>query len=398
MRNSYLRITNLLLCILIVVVSTGCSTRLSSFQDGRGKFQINNNCIDLSHEIASSSMQFQGTVWYDDDNILHSGTFGLHWTGNNSEDIGVLPIDPIQMFISPDGEKAIFDGLEVNVDKFDPKLFSLKNREYQKAKIDRLYRSPVWTINDLWLGTDWDFEKGTITVITTDLTTGAIQENTIRDRSMSSEPAPKIASNGVLTYIWYQNYEGPRLVVYDTKTNTEIVRYKDINYQIRPFWHGYLLNPQGTHILSISSLVGEGYNGKQQELFGVEIGKEPVQITDFHSKYPYVLIYDINFGGQRWSPDNRWIVIHVLTSETQEIDSTVDPSSLFLVDLYNNVAQRFCDQATGTNQHITWSPDSKYFALSMNDKIWIIDPLTLESRLLVEKPGISLTVMGWTIP
>lgn len=249
------------------------------------------------------------------------------------------------------------------------------------------------------MGTDWDFEKGTITVITTDLITGAIQENTIRDRSMSSEPAPKIASNGVLTYVWYQNYEGPRLVVYDMKTNTEITRYKDILYQIRPSWYGYLLNPQGTHILSISSLSGEGYDGWQQELFGVEIGKEPVQITNFHSIYPYTLIYDINFGGQNWSPNNRWIILNVLTSETKQIDSSINPSWLFLVDLEKNIGYQICQQINPKDQHsITWSPDSKYFALSINDKIWVINPTTLDNRLLVEKTGIPLRVLGWTIP
>lgn len=387
----------LTISFIFVLLISSCSKDLQSFQDGRGSFYIEDSCVKLSNESAQSIV-FPGIIWYDENNFSsYKGQFGLHSIESEGNVNSVISIDPINMMVSPNGKNAIFNGYEFDI--LNSKFYLLKKYEYEEMKIERLYNSPRWMGDNSLLGTDWDFEKGTITVITTDLTTGVIQENTIRDRSMSSEPAAKIARNGVLTYIWYQNYEGPRLVVYDTKTNTEIARYKDILYQIRPSWYGYLLNQQGTHILSISSLSGEGYDGWQQELFGVEIGKEPVQITNFHSKYPYALIYDINFGGQNWSPDNRWIVLNVLPSETRQIDSSVNPSWLFLIDLEKNVGYQICQQINPKDQHaITWSPDSRYFALSINDKIWVVDPKTLESRLLVEKSGIPLEVLGWTKP
>lgn len=382
--------------LLLLLVS--CSSDKHLFTKDFETFQIKNSCVQLATQV-HENIKFQGTVWYDEDNILHSGTFGLHWMGSQPEDTGVLPIDPIQMFVSSDGAKAIFDGLEADLKRFDPKIFLLENRKYQKAKITRLYNSPVWTDDDLWLGTKWDFESGTITAVTTDLKTGNSQESVIADRSVSSEPAPKIARNGILTYNWYQNYAGPRLVVYDTVANREVARYKDISYQIRPACYGNLLGPEGTHIVSVSSLLGEGYDGKQQELFGVKIGEEPVQITDFHSKYPYALICGINFGGQRWSPDNRWIVINVLPSETGQFDSSVDPNWLFLIDLEENIGYQICQQINPKDQHsVAWSPDSHYLALSINNKIWVIDPEKLESRLLVEKSDVPLKVLGWTIP
>jgi hypothetical protein len=384
-----------LLINILALSLFACSEKALLFTGDPESFQIKNSCVSL---VNNKDINISGTVWYDEDDILHTGEFGLHWQGNDLQDTGLLTADSSGMIISSNGKNALFPGYQNGVDILDAQIYTLNNRTYNNSPIKQLHYSPILTENSL-LETDWDFEKGTITVITTDLTTGAIQENTIRDRSMSSEPAPKIASNGILTYVWYQNYEGPRLVVYDTKTNTEIARHKDILYQLRPSWYGYLLNPQGTHILSISSLSGEGYDGAQQELFGVEIGKEPVQITNFHSKYPYTRIYDINFGGQRWSPDNRWIVLNVLPSESRQIDSSVDPSWLFLIDLEKNIGYQICQQINPKDQHsITWSPDSRHFALSINDKIWVIDPKTLESRLLVEKPGIPLRVLGWITP
>jgi len=388
---------SIIISFIFALLISSCSKDLRSFQDGHRNFYIEDSCIKLNSKFAQS-ISFPGIIWYDENNFAsYKGQFGLHWIDNEGKTNSVISIDPVSMIISPDGKNAIFNGYELDIQH--SKFYLLKKYDYEETKIKRLYNAPIWKDDISLLGTSWDFEKGTITAITTDLNTGVIQENAIRDRSMSSEPAPKIANNGILTYIWYQNYDGPRLVVYDTITNKEVARYKDITYQIRPSWYGYLLNPQGTHILSISSLSGEGYDGKQQELFGVEIGKEPVQITDFYSKYPYTLIYDINFGGQRWSPDNRWIVLNVLPSETEQIDSSVNPSWLFLIDLEKNVGYQICQQINPKDQHsITWSPDSQYFALSINDKIWVVDPKTLESRLLVEKPGIPLQILGWTTP
>lgn len=382
---------------IFVFLISSCTKGFQMFQDGHEKFYIEDSCIKLNNET-TQSISFPGVIWFDENNFAsYKGRFGLHWIDSKEKNNSIISVDPISMIVSPDGKNAVFNGYKLDVQQ--SKFYLLKEFDYEEANIKRLYNSPVWKDDTSLLGTDWDTEKRTITVITTDLTTGTVQENTVRDSSMSTEPAPKIASNGILTYIWYQNYEGPRLVVYDTKTNREIARYKDINYQIRPSWHGYLLNPQGTHILSISSLTGEGYDGWQQELFGVEIGKEPVQITNFHSKYPYALIYDINFGGQNWSPDSRWVVLNVLTSETKRINSSVNPSWLFIIDLENNVGYQICQQINPKDQHsITWSPDSKYFALSINDKIWVVDPKTLESRLLVEKTDIPLQVLGWTVP
>lgn len=381
---------------ILVFSLFACSEKTQFFTGNPEFFQIKNPCVSL---VNNKNINISGTVWYDEDDILHTGEFGLHWQGNDLHDSGTLPVNPSYMLVSSNSKDALFYGYQNGVDILDAQIYNLNNRIYNNSPIKQLNYSPLLAENNLLMGTSWDTEKKTIKTTTTDLETGIIQENTIRDSSMSSEPAPKIASNGVLTYIWYQNYEGPRLVVYDTKTNAEITRYKDILYQIRPSWYGYLLNPQGTHILSISSLSGEGYDGWQQELFGVEIGKEPVQITNFHSIYPYTLIYDINFGGQNWSPNNRWVVLNVLTSETKQIDSSVNPSWLFLIDLEKNIGYQICQQINPKDQHsITWSPDSKYFALSINDKIWVIDPTTLDNRLLVEKAGIPLQVLGWTIP
>lgn len=384
--------------VFFILLLVSCSNTTQLFEQDYRKFGLEKDCLPLASEL-HENIKFQGSIWFEEDSILHSGKFGLQWIGSSLQDTGTLPINPIYMIVSPDGKEALFDGYEVGVDVLDSQIYVLKNHEYQKTKTKWFNYSPILKDANTLLGTSWNIEKRTTTVITTDLSTGTVQENAVRDSSMSTEPAPKIASNGVLTYIWYQNYEGPRLVVYDTKTNTEIARYKDVLYQLRPFWYGYLLNPQGTHILSISSLSGEGYDGAQQELFGVEIGKEPVQITNFHSKYPYTRIYDINFGGQRWSPDNRWIVLNVLPSETRQIDSSVNPSWLFLIDLEKNIGYQICQQINPKDQHsITWSPDSKYFALSINDKIWVVEPRTLESRLLIEKPNIPLQILGWTIP
>lgn len=386
----------ILLNLILAFSLYACSGSNQLFAVSSEAFHIIDKCMTLEN---NKNFQISGTVWYDEDNILHAGEFGLHWHGNDLQDVGMLPVDSSYMMVSPNGNDALFYGYKNGTDILDSRLYNLNNRAYNNSAIKQLNYSPILTEDNLLLSTIWSIEKRTMTVVATDLSTGTFQENVVRDSSMSTEPAPKVASNGVLTYIWYQNYEGPRLVVYDTKTNTEIARYKDILYQIRPSWYGYLLNSQGTHILSISSLSGEGYDGSQQELFGVEIGKEPVQITDFHSKYPYTLIYDINFGGQRWSPDNRWIILNVLPSETRQIDSNVNPSWLFLIDLEKNIGYQICQPITPTDQHaIMWSPDSQYFALSINDKLWIINPKTLASRLLVEKTNIPLQVLGWTIP
>lgn len=398
MKSSSKPIIYIISLVFVLLASGACSANNQILAKNSSEFVIQDNCVSLSNHD-NTDINIQGVIWYEEDSILYPGSFGLQFIGNSRQDKGILPVNPIQMIISPGGNEALFDGYEAGVDILNSRVYRLTDHEYQTTELEWRWNSPIWADNNLLLGTSWDFENGTITVVTTDLKTGISKQTSVADRGMSSEPAPKIARNGILTYLWYSNFEGPRLVVYDTNTNKEIARYKDISYIMRPSWFGYLLNPQGTHILSISSLVGEGYDGKQQELFGVEIGKEPVQITDFHSKYPYALIYDINFGGQTWSPDNRWIVLNVLPSETGQFDSSIDPSWLFLIDLEKNVGYQICQQINPNDQHsMTWSPDSRHFALSINDKVWVVDPKTLESRLLVKRPGVPLRVLGWTIP
>jgi len=385
---------------LLIVSTCSFNNNKQIFNKDSSEFVIQSDCVPLSNQ-GDADINIQGVVWYKEDSILHSGDFGLKFIGNSKKDTGVLPVTPVQMIVSPNGKVALFDGYDSGTDFLNWQVYELSKREHKKTEIKWQWNSPVWTKNNLILGTSWSDEHGDehgiVTVTTTDLETSVSQQITFTDFQMSIEPAAQIARNGILTYMWYRNFDGPRLVVYDTKTNKEVARYKDITYQIRPSCYGYLLNPEGTRILSISSLAGEKYDGYQQELFGVEIGKEPIQITDFHSKYPNTLIYHID--EKNWSPDNRWIIIHVITSETRDIDEITDPSTLFLIDMQRNIAYQFCQVIHSLDyQSITWSPDSKYFALALNDKIWVVNPKTLESHLLVERPKIPLTVLGWTMP
>lgn len=386
--------TSLASIAFVVLLLVSCSTRNRLFVKDASEFTLQSGCVSLS---SNKNLNIQGTIWFKEDAILHAGKVGLQFIENGTQDTGLLPINPIQMVISPNGEEALLDGYELGTDTLRSQAYRLTNHEYQKIGIRWSWNSPVWTENNSIVGTSWDFENGAITVITTDLETGISQQSAIIDRGMSSQPAAKIARNGILTYLWYSNFEGPRLVVYDTKTNKEIARYKNISNRVGTSFYGDLLNSQGTHILSISNSLSTGHS-RQQELFGVEIGEEPVQITNFHSKYPYFLIYNLNFGGQRWSPNSRWVLLHAIPSQTGEINSITDPSYLFLVDLQNNVVQQFCEQITGTNHQIAWSPDSQFFAISIKDKIWVVNPKTLDAYLLIERPGIPLEILGWTIP
>ncbi len=91
------------------------------------------------------------------------------------------------------------------------------------------------------------------------------------------------------------------------------------------------------------------------------------------------------------------MVITAIPSETREINAITAAKYLYLVDLEYRVAYPFCEPLDGP-EHVAWSPDSRLFALSIGDRLWIVDPTTRKSRLLLERPGISLTVLGWTIP
>lgn len=264
MKTKFLKTTYCLGSIIFAMLLATCSNGTKLFVKDASNFYIHDSCVTLNDKN-SSTMEIQGAIWYSEDDILHSGDFGLHWIGDNSLDTGVLPVHPVQMIVSPDGKDAVFNGREVGVDIRDSQLYVLSNHEYQKTQFKWFNRSPVWAESNLLIGTDWDFDKQTISTITTNLTTGEVKINDFSTVGMSSEPAAQTSRNGLLTYLWYSNYEGPRLVVYDTITNKEIARYKDITYQIRPSWYGYLLNPQGTHILSISSVKVENFDGRQQE-------------------------------------------------------------------------------------------------------------------------------------
>ncbi len=386
--------------IVAILLSAVCVGSMQIFlnHNPSGNFRFSETCLSLANED-SREFDIKGSIWYEEDYILGAGRFGLHWIGNTASDAGTLPVSPAsRLYISPDGKEILFYGYEEGMDILDRRIYHIfEDKSYEVTNIKRLGESPVWTEDNKILGTDWDFHEHRISVIVTDIDTGIATRYDHLDGGMSSEAMAKVGRNGLLVYLWYSNFEGPRLVVYDIWNDREVARYKDITYEIRPSWHGFLLNPEGTRILAISSLWGEEYDGKQQELFEVEIGKAPVQVTNFHARYPYFLIYDLNFGGQRWSPDNRWVVITAIPSETREINATTAAQYLYLIDLEHRVAYPFCEPLDGP-ESVAWSPDSRFFALSIGDKLWVINPETRESRLLLERSDIPLKVLGWTIP
>ncbi len=386
--------------IIAILLGAVCVGSMYIVLNPSSSFRFSERCVSLA-DAGNTDLDIEGSIWYEEDHILGAGRFGLHWIGNTASEAGTLPVSPAsrRLYISPDGKEILFYGYEEGMDILDAQIYHIfEDKSYEVTNIKRLGESPVWTEDNKILGTDWDLHEHRISVIVTDINTGIATRYDHLDGGMSSEPMAKVGRNGLLAYVWYSNFEGPRLVVYDIWNDREIARYKDINYEVRPSWYGFLLNPEGTRILSISTPLGKkGYEGKQQELFEVEIGKAPVQVTNFHAKYPYFLIYDLNFGGQRWSPDNRWVVITAIPSETWEINATTAAKYLYLVDLEHKVAYPFCEPLDGP-AHVAWSPDSRFFALSIGDRLWVVDPTTRESRLLLERPDISLTVLGWTIP
>ena len=400
----YTKTTFYLLCSALMFLSS-CAPRqetsgLSAFHDARGQFKFDDQCISLNNDTSPSSIQFSGTVWYSEENILNkNGRFGLHWSGNNIQDTGTIPINPYTMIISPDGKTAAFDGNKVEEPIGGGGVYLLTGRNYQKTNLKFLDSNSVLTEDNIVMYATANWEHNIISANTYNLKTGETQEKDFSGDSMSSEPLAQLGRTGILAYDWYRNFDGPRLVLLDSKTGKEIARYKDISYQVRPFWYGYTFNQNGTRIISISDR-WDGDQPYQQELFGVDATNpdaKPVQITDFHSKYPYALIYD--YGTQAWSPNNRWIILTILSSQKEPLDSSTDPKSLFLVDLEKSVGYQLCQELGSKGvKSSAWLPDSQYFALSINDKIWVVNPQTLESRLLVDRPGVTLSVLGWTIP
>ncbi len=409
MYTRYTKTTFYLLCVAFVFLS-GCApgqeinNGLSAFHDARGHFRFQDTCLSPANN-ASDTLEFSGSIWYGE-NIYppSNGKAGLHWMGSKSDNIGTIPIQPSGLYLlSPDGTSAIVTGYNVGEDAKNSHVYLIKNHEYQITAINHLVGDQlIWSADDKLVGVEaWENPNDpTITMIATDLKTGQVQrKDVVKEWGTSTEPLAQISRAAILAYDWYSNVDGPRLVVFDTKTGKEIGRYKDISYRVGRIWYGRIFDQQGVRIISISDGLDTDRIYKQ-ELFGVEIGKsdQPVQLTDFHSKYPYALIMDFKFIQQSWSPNDRWIIVNVLTSQKEQIDSSTDPSSLFLVDLEKSATYEICrEPGTGTGQ-VVWSPDSQYFGLSLNDKIWVVNPLTLESRLLVDRPGVSLSVLGWTIP
>ncbi len=395
--NFFAKRVRFVLIVAILLLAVYVSSAQLFFQNS-GNFRISQTCLSLANED-SREFDIEGSIWYEEDYILSTGRFGLHWIGNTDSNAGTLPVSPVsRLYISPDGKEILFYGYEEGMDILDRRVYHIfEDKSYRVTNIKRLGESPVWTEDNKILGTDWDFEKHRISVIVTDIDTGAATRYDHLDGGMCSEAMAKVGRNGLLAYLWCTHFEG-RLVVYDIRNKREVAQYKDITYQVRPSWYGFLLNPEGTRILAISTPFGKkGYEGHQQELFEVEIGKAPVQVTNFHAKYPYFLIYDLNFGGQRWSPNNRWVVIKAIPSETWEINESTATIVLYLVDLKNREAYPFCEPTDGF-EHVAWSPDSRFFALSIGDKLWVINPETRESRLLLERSDIPLKVLGWTTP
>ena len=386
----YKKIILFMQLLLFIFILSACQ---QGFPLSKNKFRVD-TCISLNNS-SFEELQFPGVVWYKEDTyayLEHKGEPGLHWVDGQRKHGTLFPNPIVIESISPDGRSAIFMG-------DDNAIYLLEGMTVRQISSPRdwLGNNLILTEDGKILGTDWDFHEHRISVIVTDINTGIATRYDHLDGGMSSEPMAKVGRNGLLAYLWYSNFEGPRLVVYDIWNEREIAQYKDITYQVRPSWYGFLLNPEGTRILSISTPRDEGYDGKQQELFEVEIGKAPVQVTDFHSRYPYFLIYDLNFGGQRWSPDNRWVVITAIPSESRGINAITAAQYLYLIDLERRVAYPFCEPLDGP-ESVAWSPDSRFFALSIKDKLWVVDPKSRESRLLLERPGISLRALGWTIP
>ncbi len=388
------RVRFVLIVAILLSVVVG-STQI--FFNHSGEFRISQTCLSLAEE-GNTDLDTEGSIWYEEDYILGAGRFGLHWIGNTESEAGTLPVSSTsRLYISPDGKEILFYGYEEGMDILDAQIYHLfEDKSYEVTNIKRMGELPVWTEDNKTLGTDWDFHENRISVIVTDIDTGTATRYDHYDGGMSSEPMAKVGRNGLLASLCANHFEA-HIVVYDIWNDREVAQYKNISYGVRPSWYGFLLNPEGTRILAISSLWGEEYDGKQQELFEVEIGKAPVQVTNFHAKHPYFLIYDLNFGGQRWSPDNRWVVIKAIPSETREINEITATKVLFLVDLKNKVAYPFCEPTDGF-EHVAWSPDSRFFALSIKDKLWVVEPTTKKSRLLLERPGIPLQVLGWTSP
>ena len=375
--------------LLSIFVLSACQRGISL---SKNKFRVD-ACVSLS-SLSLEKSRFPGVIWYKEGTyayLEHKGEPGLHWIDGQGKRGTLFPNPIVMKSISPDGRSALFIG-------DDYAVYLLEGMTVRQISGPRKWpgNNLILTEDGKILGTDWDFHENRISVLVTDIHTGMTTRYDHYDGGMSSEPMAKVARNGLLAYLWANHFEA-HLVVYDIWNDREVARYTNISYGVRPSWYGFLLNPEGTRILAISSLRGEEYDGRQQELFEVEIGKAPVQVTNFHAKHPYFLIYDLNFGGQRWSPDNRWVVITAIPSETREINAITAAQYLYLIDLENRVAYPFCDPLDGP-ERIAWSPDSRFFTLSIKDRLWVVEPTTRKSRLLLERPGIPLRVLGWTIP
>lgn len=395
MLNHYIRIVACSICILFLF---GCMTDQSPsatgiIQDAQGRFQINDTCLTLD-ESSSASVRFGGTILYDESDIKdRNGVFGLHWIGDDQENIGIIPVDSFEMISSPNGKAVAFMGIKQGETISDKKIYILENAVYSETGFNDWGQYPVWTENNLLMGTVPDVNNKTVKIIINHLDDKSTEWKTVSLPEMLSNIS-KISNSGFLSYNWYKKApDGAKLAVIDINTGKQIAAYADVTYKVIPLWGGYKYNLKGNRILTISS-----NSPYQQELWEIDIegGGDPVQVTDFHSKYPFALIY-YDFS---WSPSNQWFVGKVLLSPTKNAyDDVAASSQLFLIDLEKSTGFVLCRQiAADAQTAVIWSPDSKYFALSIEDKIWVIDPLTLKSRLLVDRKGVPVTVMGWTIP
>lgn len=121
------------LSITILALSLfACSEKTKLFTEDAKSFQIKNSCVSL---VNNKDVNISGTVWYDEDNILHTGEFGLRWQGNDLQDTGLLTTDSSSMFISSNGENAIFYGYQSGTDILDAQIYTLNNRIYSTSLI-----------------------------------------------------------------------------------------------------------------------------------------------------------------------------------------------------------------------------------------------------------------------
>jgi hypothetical protein len=160
-----------------------------------------------------------------------------------------------------------------------------------------------------------------------------------------------------------------------------------------PFFNATAWSPDGALLAYVAPGAFDSETGAAgAEIFAVEPGGTPAQLTDLNAAYGAVRINGRSDAEMSWSPDSRRIAFWVIELTGPDPEANTGSAVIHVLDIVTGEVRAYCDFATTDHTpdppRLLWSPDSTHLAFGVNvpadDKGYLLLALNTETGVFTE--------------